>query len=73
MTGRVRVALIGTGVIAQVMHLHYLAEMTDRYEVAAVCDLDADGGPCSRPGPFGIILSCSTPTVGSGSRPGWPG
>ena len=43
MTGRVRVGLVGTGLIAQVMHLHYLAELADRYEVAAVCDLDADG------------------------------
>ena len=42
MTGRVRVGLIGTGLIAQVMHLHYLAELAGRYEVAAVCDLDAD-------------------------------
>ena len=43
MTGRVRVGLVGTGLIAQVMHLHYLAELADRYDVAAVCDLDADG------------------------------
>jgi len=34
-----RVGVIGTGVIAQVMHLHYLAELADRFEVAAVCDL----------------------------------
>src|SRR5262252_6030048 len=34
-----RVGGIGTGVIAQVMHLHYLAELADRFEVAAVCDL----------------------------------
>jgi predicted dehydrogenase len=39
-TGRVRVGLIGTGLIAQVMHLHYLTELADRFEVAAVCDLD---------------------------------
>jgi predicted dehydrogenase len=39
---RVRVGLVGTGVIAQVMHLHYLAELGDRFEVAAVCDLDGD-------------------------------
>jgi len=37
---KVRVGLVGSGVIAQVMHLHYLAELADRYEVAAVCDLD---------------------------------
>jgi len=42
-TGRVRVGLIGTGVIAQVMHLHHLAELADRFEVAAVCDLDRGG------------------------------
>ena len=39
--GKVRVGLVGTGLIAQVMHLHYLAELAGRYEVAAVCDLDA--------------------------------
>jgi predicted dehydrogenase len=39
---RVRVGLVGTGVIAQVMHLHYLAELGDLFDVAAVCDLDAD-------------------------------
>ena len=40
---RVRVGLIGTGVIAQVMHLYYLAELADRFEVGAVCDLDGEG------------------------------
>jgi predicted dehydrogenase len=40
---RVRVGLVGTGVIAQVMHLHYLAELADRFEMAAVCDLDGEG------------------------------
>ena len=37
---RLRVGLVGTGLIAQVMHLHYLAELADRFEVAAVCDID---------------------------------
>jgi predicted dehydrogenase len=37
---RVRIGLVGTGVIAQVMHLHYLSELADRFDVAAVCDLD---------------------------------
>jgi predicted dehydrogenase len=36
---RLRVGLVGTGLIAQVMHLHYLAELADRFEVAAVCDV----------------------------------
>jgi len=39
---KVRVGLVGTGVIAQVMHLHYLAELADRFDVAAVCDLDRE-------------------------------
>ena len=37
--GRVRVGVIGCGLIAQVMHLHYLRELSDRFEIAAVCDL----------------------------------
>ena len=39
---KVRVGLVGTGLIAQVMHLHYLAELADRFDVAAVCDLDGE-------------------------------
>jgi predicted dehydrogenase len=41
-TGRLRVGLVGTGLIAQVMHLHYLAELAGRFEVAAVCDVVGD-------------------------------
>jgi predicted dehydrogenase len=33
------VGVVGTGVIAQVMHLHYLGELADRFEIAAVCDI----------------------------------
>jgi len=36
---RLRVGLVGTGLIAQVMHLHYLTELADRFEVAAVADI----------------------------------
>jgi predicted dehydrogenase len=39
---RTRVGVIGCGLIAQVMHLPYLAELADRFEIAAVCDLRAD-------------------------------
>ncbi|HEX2319236.1 MAG TPA: Gfo/Idh/MocA family oxidoreductase [Streptosporangiaceae bacterium] len=39
MTKRLRVGVVGTGVIAQVMHLHYLGELADRFEIAAVCDI----------------------------------
>src|SRR6202171_177875 len=36
---RLRGGVIGCGLIAQVMHLHYLRELHDRFEVAALCDL----------------------------------
>ena len=36
---RLRVGVIGCGLIAQVMHLPYLREMEDRFQIAALCDL----------------------------------
>ena len=36
---RLRVGIVGVGVIAQVMHLHYLAEMRAMFEVSAICDI----------------------------------
>src|SRR5437868_14008364 len=36
---RLRIGIIGCGLIAQVMHLHYLRELDDRFEIAALCDL----------------------------------
>jgi predicted dehydrogenase len=42
MAKRLRVGVIGCGLIAQVMHLHYLRELSDRFEIAAVCDLSAE-------------------------------
>jgi predicted dehydrogenase len=36
---RVRVGVIGCGLIAQLMHLHYLRELGDRFEIAALCDV----------------------------------
>jgi predicted dehydrogenase len=39
---RTRVGVIGCGLIAQVMHLPYLAELPDRFEIGAVCDLRED-------------------------------
>jgi predicted dehydrogenase len=38
---RLRVGVVGCGLVAQVMHLPYLRELDDRYEVRAVCDLSA--------------------------------
>lgn len=31
--------VVGCGLVAQVMHLHYLGELSDLFEVGAVCDL----------------------------------
>jgi predicted dehydrogenase len=36
---RTRVGVVGCGLIAQVMHLPYLAELDDRFEIAALCDV----------------------------------
>jgi predicted dehydrogenase len=36
---RLRVGVVGCGLIAQVMHLPHLQEMGDRFEIAALCDL----------------------------------
>jgi predicted dehydrogenase len=41
MTNRLRVGVVGCGVIAQVMHLPHLAELRDRFEIAALCDISA--------------------------------
>jgi predicted dehydrogenase len=38
---RVRVGVIGAGSIAQQMHLPYLAELEDRFELVGVCDASA--------------------------------
>jgi predicted dehydrogenase len=46
---KLRVGVIGCGLIAQVMHLNYLRELSDRYEIAALCDVsDAVREACSR-------------------------
>src|SRR6267143_1075366 len=36
---RLRVGIVGCGLIAQVMHLHHLRELQDRFRVVALCDL----------------------------------
>jgi len=36
---RLRVGVIGAGVVAQVMHFHYLNELSEEFEIAAVCDV----------------------------------
>ena len=42
MTDRVSVGVVGCGLIAQVMHLHYLNELSDEFELVAVCDLSKE-------------------------------
>ena len=37
---RMRVGVIGCGAIAQMMHLPYLRELDERFEIAALCDVD---------------------------------
>jgi predicted dehydrogenase len=37
--GRIRIGVVGCGLISQVMHLPYLAELSDRFELAALCDI----------------------------------
>jgi predicted dehydrogenase len=39
MTARLRVGVVGCGLIAQVMHLRHLRELADRFEVVALCDV----------------------------------
>jgi predicted dehydrogenase len=41
-TRRLRVGVLGCGVIAQVMHLPHLMQLQDRFEVAALCDLSTE-------------------------------
>src|SRR3954454_380640 len=38
-SSRIRVAVIGCGLVAQVMHLPHLRDLDDRFEVVALCDL----------------------------------
>ena len=42
MSRRLRVGVIGVGVIGQVMHLHFLRELKDRFEITAICDLSLE-------------------------------
>ncbi|RDH80087.1 gfo/Idh/MocA family oxidoreductase [Mycolicibacterium moriokaense] len=39
MTQRLKVGVVGAGIIAQVMHLNYLRELSDLFDVVALCDI----------------------------------
>ena len=46
---RLKVGVIGCGLIAQVMHLHYLRELAEQFEIAALCDVsDEVRAACAR-------------------------
>lgn len=38
---RIRVGVVGCGLIAQLMHLPHLRQLSDRFEIVALCDLSA--------------------------------
>ena len=49
MADRLRVGVVGCGVIAQVMHLPHLRELDDRFELRAVCDIsEPTAAACAR-------------------------
>jgi predicted dehydrogenase len=49
MAQRLRVGVVGCGVIAQVMHLPHLLELDDLYELRAVCDIsEPTAAACAR-------------------------
>lgn len=39
MPTRLRIGVVGCGLVAQVMHLHYLRDLPDLFDIAALCDL----------------------------------
>jgi predicted dehydrogenase len=42
MQARLKVGVVGCGLIAQVMHLHYLRELRELFEIAALCDISSE-------------------------------
>ena len=59
MARRLRVGVIGCGLVAQVMHLHYLRELADQFEIAAICDLsDEVRTACARE--YGVAQTFAT-------------
>ena len=55
---RVRVGVIGAGLIAQVMHLHYLRELSDRFEVSVICDVAPENAAASADR-YGVMKTCT--------------
>jgi predicted dehydrogenase len=58
MTQRLKVGVIGCGLIAQVMHLHYMRELNEHFEIAALCDISEDvRTACARD--YGVSRTCA--------------
>lgn len=55
---RVRVGVIGAGLIAQVMHLHYLRELSDMFEVSVICDVAPENASASAVR-YGVAKTCT--------------
>ena len=55
---RVKVGVIGAGLIAQVMHLHSLRELADRFEIAAICDIVSENAAASAER-YGVPIVCT--------------
>jgi predicted dehydrogenase len=55
---RLKVGVIGCGLIAQVMHLHYMRELAEQFEIAALCDVsDTVREACARD--YGVRRTCA--------------
>jgi predicted dehydrogenase len=64
-----RVGVVGCGLIAQVMHLPHLAELTDDYEIAALCDV-SEPVAAALPSPYlRNVLSLLTIETGQDGTP----
>lgn len=53
-----KVGVIGAGLIAQVMHLHYLRELSDRFEISVMCDIAPENAAASAER-YGIPKVCT--------------
>ncbi len=50
--------MVGAGLIAQVMHLHYLSELSDRFEVSVICDIAPENARASAER-YGVPKACT--------------
>jgi predicted dehydrogenase len=52
------VGVVGAGLIAQVMHLHYLRELSDRFEISVLCDIAPENAAASA-ARYGVPKVCT--------------